>query len=280
MHLTVENCLALIRGELSPQLFLRTVHGHLIDSCPVCKEEWLAAAEELGVSEEPFPLRRPQPEPALRPLPEDPRLILPSDIEARERLLARLLEERREARKELKRLLADSSAERRRRFERARVGLSSPALAEMLVDEVRERTESDPAEGSDLASLVPLVLARARGGDSEPWAVTLAALAEAHRANALRVGGDLAAAAAVFDRLRAALAERPLRERTAEAELLTLEALLRLDQDEPDEAERLVERALRLLAGGGGTVISGEQRQLVERRARELAGRLRGLGSR
>jgi len=278
MHLTVENCLALIRGELSPQLFMRTLHRHLIDACPECKEEWLAASEELGISE-PFPIRARSAEPALRPLPKDPRLILPSDIEAREQLLARLLAERREARKELKRLLADSPAERRRRFARARVGLSSPALAEMLVDESRELAEEVPAEAADLAGLVPLVLARARGGDSEPWAAALAALAEAHRANALRLGGDVVAAAAVFDRLMDAHAERPLTDGPAEAELLTLEALLRFDEGRPAEAESLVERALELLAEGGGSVLGREQRPLVEKRARELSDRMRGVSS-
>ena len=244
MHLTLETCLAVCRGELSPEVFLRSVHRHLVEVCAGCGREWRSASRVSG-GIEPFPVRAAGGDDLeQRPLPEDPRLVRPGHLAARQRLLSRLLRERRDARAELDKLLAETPAARLRRFERARRGLASAALAEMLVEASRERVRTDPADAESLAALVPRVLARAPGGGGEGWSIVLAARAEAHRANALRVAGDLRRAANVFAELRAALAARPLPDRTAEAEILSLEASLDFDRRDLTAAVELLDRAL------------------------------------
>ena len=177
MHLNLEACLAVCRGELSPALLLRSLHEHLIEECPSCRREWLAAVEQTGVTEL-FPLRSPMARAGIRPLPADPRLISLADVEAREALLSRLLLERRDARKDLAKLLGETPDERRRRIARSKTRFRSPALAEMLVEESRSRESTDPGDAADLAALAPAVLDRVPDDRREAWEADLAILYE------------------------------------------------------------------------------------------------------
>ena len=188
MHLNLEACLAVCRGEMSPALLLRSLHEHLIEECPDCRREWLAAVEQTGVTEL-FPLRSATDRAGIRPLPADPRLISLADVEAREALLSRLLLERRDARKDLAKLLGGTPYERRRRIARSKTRFRSPALAEMLIDESRNRAPSDPAEAADLAALVPVVMDRVPEDRRAAWEADLPILyelAETQRRKALR----------------------------------------------------------------------------------------------
>lgn len=63
-----------------------------------------------------------------------------------------------------------------------------------------------------------------------PWARVLSAQAEAHRANALRVAGDLDSAGSIFADLRRELSLDPLDDLAATAEILSLEASLAIGQ--------------------------------------------------
>ena len=74
---------------------------------------------------------------------------------------------------------------------------------------------------------------------------SLAVRALAHLANAVRVAGDLTAAAAQWRQIHARIATEPLGDVDAEAEVACLEASLRLDQGRFDRAERLLGRARR-----------------------------------
>jgi len=253
VHLTLETCLAVCRGELSPEVFLRAVHRHLVEVCAGCARQWRAARRVAGGAE-PFPARRAAGDPLeLRPLPAEHRLLRPAHLAARERLLGRLLRERRDARTELARLVAERPAARLRRFERARTGLASAALAEILIEASRERARTDPADAADLASLVPRVLDRAPGGNVEAWARVLAARAEAHRANALRILGELRAADRVFEELRERKTLVAASDRSALAEILSLEASLRFGQDRYREAIEILGHALPLQIEAGDT---------------------------
>lgn len=202
MHLNLEACLAVCRGEMSPALLLRSLHEHLIEECPDCRREWLAAVEQTGVAEL-FPLRSPMARAGLRPLPADPRLISLADVEAREALLSRLLLERRDARKDLAKLLDEIPAERRRRIARSKTRYRSPALAEMLVEESRSRESTDPADAADLARLAKVVLDRVPDDRRAAWKADLEILyelGEAREAEARRKVDGAASDSTVGDR--------------------------------------------------------------------------------
>ncbi|HMB54229.1 MAG TPA: hypothetical protein VKU40_12990, partial [Thermoanaerobaculia bacterium] len=75
------------------------------------------------------------------------------------------------------------------------------------------------------------------------WAPALVARAAAHRANALRVAGDLPAAERAFAGLRHRLADRPLADPAAVAEIASLEASLCIGQRRFEAAAERLERA-------------------------------------
>ena len=131
---------------------------------------------------------------------------------------------------------ADAVRNARRRFRGA-------ALAELLLEECRSTVRTNPAEALGWASLVPLVLDWVQGPGAPAWAPLLLARAAAHRANALRVLGDLAAAERTFLDLRRSLGTRPVEDLGVAAELDSLEASLRTAQNRLSDAEELLERA-------------------------------------
>ncbi|HEX2251724.1 MAG TPA: hypothetical protein VHQ65_00480, partial [Thermoanaerobaculia bacterium] len=178
-----------------------------------------------------------------------------------ERQVAELKRVRRQAREDLRELVALAPAARLRRIVNSRTRFRSRALAELLLEESRERVRNDPRLAAELAELVPHVLLWTPGAVEQDWARELDLLARARRGNALRVAGDLHAA----DRGFAALHQRtdcPLPPETA-AELASLEASLRLDQRRFDDADALLDKAARLFRKAG--VEEGLARVLVQR---------------
>jgi len=263
MHLSVEGCLCACRGELSSSLLLRSAHEHLLELCPACRREWEAAGR-AGGADDLFPSPVPRRSGALRPLPRERWRWRPSDLTARVELLGRLREERRRARADLARLLPLTAEDRQRAFRNARTRLASPALAEMLLTASRERVRADPEDSADLAGLVHAVIARMpRSRQEAPWARNLDVRAIAHRANALRIAGDLVAADQGFAAVREKLASGPLDDLAIEAEIASLEVSLRFDQRNLLSAETLLDRVQELLERVGDA--SGRVRAQVHR---------------
>ena len=157
---------------------------------------------------------------------------------------SRLGKERAGARADFRRLLRLPPAERRRDLEKATTRFRSLALVGLLIEAGRETLADAPARAAELLALAERVAQRVPSsvyGAAFCNALTVRALA--HRANAVRVTGDLTAAEALWRRIHAQVAAEPLGDVDAEAEVASLEALLRLDQSRFDEAERLLGRA-------------------------------------
>lgn len=114
-----------------------------------------------------------------------------------------------------------------------------------------------------------LALARAAavslagGGFPRPLLAPALLRIEAHRANALRLAGELRRADRVFRALSADPRRAALADPAAHAELMSLEASLRIDLRELAEAERLLVRAGRLYRAIGDEV--GKARTLLQR---------------
>jgi len=140
-------------------------------------------------------------------------------------------------------LLRTPPDQRVRKIRRARRRFRSFLLAEMLIEECRRRVRNEPAVALAVVDLVPHVLAWTRKRVAPPQANDLLARASAHRANALRVAGDLPAAEREFIALRSRLALHPVADPSAEADVASLEASLFIGQRRFEEADALLGRA-------------------------------------
>ena len=150
----------------------------------------------------------------------------------------------------------------------ARRRYRSRALASRLLAESRRIVRAEPAEAESFASLVPLVLRRVLESGGPEWAAVLAVRAEAHRANALRIAGDLSAAVRAFSALRAEVAARTIGDPGVRAEIASLEASLAIDRRRFEEAERLLEESIgfsRLAGDATGVARALLHRAMLER---------------
>lgn len=222
--------------------FALAVHRHLVAICGRCGEEWQRLS---GILRDAY--RR-----VLRDLaaPDDPvpphRDDLPVEAAALEPLHRHLKALRKEQRRTKQQLSELRHTPRHRRVGKIRGAHSrfrSRMLAELLIEEARGRVRNEPAEAESFASLVPHVLAWTRGETEPPWATILLARAAAHRANALRVRGELPAADEAFAELHRALEQRPLGNPGSLGEINAMEGTLRIDQRRWEEAEELLARA-------------------------------------
>ena len=134
----------------------------------------------------------------------------------------------------------------RGRVERARTRFRSRAFAELVLAESTLRVRTAAWEAARLAELIPTILCRSEARGRLPWVRLLVARATAHRANALRVAGDLPAAEAAFADLRLQAMNQPVPDVLADAEIDSLEASLRFDQRRLPAAEALLQRAERI----------------------------------
>jgi tetratricopeptide (TPR) repeat protein len=159
---------------------------------------------------------------------------------------AGLSDERRRARRDLAELLALPSTERRRRIADAHTRFRSRSLVELLIEESHSRVRESPEEARELAELAPAILYWMPGDARRAWADRAYARSLAHRANALRVGGDLHTADEVFRELGAFMARKVIDGEELHAEVTSLEASLRTDQRRFDEAEQLLDQAILL----------------------------------
>ena len=265
-HIDLDLALQVLQGELPPGALLRALLEHLKDLCPECRQtlEILHPAEEepeAAVLEPP----EPSPLPAARRAELDLRYAAAFGKAGREAvdLAEGIRRERRRARRDLKDLRAVPAEEREARIVGARTRFRTRALAELLVETSRDLVREDPAEALSLAELVPVVLLWTPGALEHPWSHVLRLRALAHRANALRITADLAAADGTFRQLRAAAARRPVADPEVEVELNSLEASLRTDQRRFSAASDLLDRSIRVQQAAGDE--RGLARSLVQK---------------
>jgi transcriptional regulator with XRE-family HTH domain len=156
---------------------------------------------------------------------------------------ARLLDERRRA-PALWARLEGCAEEGRRELVREAAEFQTAGLAELLCEKSRDAAGDSAARAMELAQLAVLSAERAPG---EPgWRARVEGYAHAHLANALRVGGDLPAAARELARAEelwsAGAAEDP--GLLNEARVLHLQASLLREQRLLSEALAVLDRAL------------------------------------
>lgn len=232
-HLSVFLLLQVLEGETPHHELAAAALAHLRELCPQCNEAFLTF-EGLKAKR-----RREQPpvdygpafeHAAARAATVDARLA--NDRVAAKRQLRELLDRRPENR-------APFIAGARRRFR-------SPVLVELLVTEARTALRRDPTEALALLDLAEQIGRRVSVRTfGEAFVERMRVRVEAHRANALRVAGEIPAADAAWQALHERLARSPLGDVEAEAELASLEASLRQDQRRFDEATQLLTRAKR-----------------------------------
>jgi len=219
-------------------------HLHLVETCRECHRQWQDTPTTTRAAYLDF-LKRAESHPAPRRVYRDD---LPHELEPVMAEVGKDRKARRWASQQLSELRRTPRAGRVRKVRSATRRFRTRLLAELLLEEARATVRDDPREAESFAGLVPEVLAWAAEGPGQAWAHPLCALAEALRANALRVAGQLPAAERVFELLRHALVLRPVADAAVQGEIDSLEASLRIDQRRPEEAETLLRRAARAFA--------------------------------
>ena len=233
-HITDELLRALERREVDPATYLMLLVEHLVDLCPECAaglrsfvvEDALAVAGQT--SSRPTggeSLIGPGSEPEGPPRHHHARTQAGSAVP--EAVLAEIL--------------AVEDAAQRRRWLEARVErVASPELASLLIDTSYARTRDQAAEARELAELAERV-AVALAPRAPAASRRLAISAKAHRANALRVAGELKSA---NDLMSEAIAATEGEGGQLRAEVLDLAASLAKDQRRWSDAEALLETAI------------------------------------
>lgn len=251
-HVGLEHYEWVKSGRMQPGELLRLIHRHVLAGCEKCRREWdeLVEGEHADLWElligEPGELPFDVP---LSPTTGQPERPAPyaSAFAAADRQITdaetALKRDRTRARKELAALLELPAGERLTAIRRARRRFRSPAFAHLLVEDARTRVRRSPREALEVLDLVRPALELIPGALAREWARALAVRAEAHRANALRVTGDLHAADRHFREVRHRLAAAGIEDAAVEAEVASLEASLRRDQRRYEEAALLLDRA-------------------------------------
>ena len=229
-------------GRLST-FAIRTLQ-HVVAICPECARYWDQLGNRLQalvleslkeVEDVPAPSRAPT---AYLATGE------PEAIAAQAALVHRERRRHRRAQEEVWELLRANSHDRARMIRGAYRRFRSRQFAHLLLEECRKTVRNAPLQAKELTELIPVSLAWTHGLSDATWAPALLALAAAYRANALRIVGDLPAAEDAFHALRHTLAQRPVGDPATLGEVLSLEASLRIDQQNLAEAGILLERAV------------------------------------
>lgn len=255
-HIDSELLLKVLEGQLPPRTLLRVLAEHLRELCPECGAT-LQMLIEAGDDETAGLVLAESPDEEFSTSAE---LGTPCQgatcspysnafQQAGQRAIeyaAALSGERRRARRDLDELLALPTTERRRRIADAHTRFRSRSLVELLIEESHSRVRQNPEEARELAELAPAILYWMPGDARRSWANRAYARSLAHRANALRVGGDLHAADEVFHELGAFMARKVIDGEELHAEVGSLKASLRTDQRRFDEAEGLLDQAILL----------------------------------
>jgi hypothetical protein len=231
-HLDANLLLDVCDGVLPATIATESLLDHLRQVCPECAEEW-ARFEEY---------RRAR---AASHDYSDAFERASEEAERRQHLLQR---DAGKAAREVEELLdIRDHAERSGRVERATRRFRSPAFVEAMIDAARGWLRHDPHEAVALMAIAERQAERiASWTYGEDLAARCLARARAHRGNALRVAGELAAADGRFSLLHKHLRRYPLADPALHAELLSLEASLRHDQRRLTDAEALLDSAAGL----------------------------------
>lgn len=230
-HLGKELYRLVLTGHLPPRTLARVLHDHLLEVCHRCAREWRAVAPRVAAAAE-------------RPGTATGASAGEAGVEELARQARRVRLARRWAREDLVKLLATPAERWPAMIEGARTRFRSRAVVELVVEHARELTRAEPRRAVELLELVPRLLLWTPGGQEAPWGRSLAARADARRANALRVAGDLAAAECLFGVVRRRLAAGPAGDPLVYAEVASLEASLHLDLHRFEEAGALLDEAV------------------------------------
>lgn len=271
-HIDVNLLMMVMEGELPPRALLQVIYEHLKELCPECRSNLELVLEGDG----------PPGEMAC----EHHAPHGDGDDAAAEELHSLAAEvgaagEERRARRDLAALLDLPTDRWEQRITAAYSRFRGRRFAELLVDASRDTVRRDPARAQALAELVRPVLERSPEAAEATWADEVQARALGHRANALRVGGDLRGADDAFRRTRLWLANHPLNSSAVHAEVTNLEASLRFAQRRMDEAEHLLDRAVllyRMEGDDAGVAKSLIMRGEVQRLGDDLDGARRSMG--
>ena len=254
-HLDDDLLLRVLHGQTSPRHLLQTIYAHLRDLCPECRANLELVAAEMGWLLDPAAAPSASPETsAAEPSAGDDsayKAAFESAAFAAVDCARRIDEERAQARRSLTALRELPPAQRRGRLAFGPDRLRSRSLAESILQDARDRVRNEPDDAREMVELVPLMLARMSGTGGQPWAEELEARALAHRGNAFRVAGDLAAAEAAFLALHRFLGERNLRLDDLHQEVASLEASLRREQGRYRDAVELLDTAIKLVQVAG-----------------------------
>jgi len=239
-HLEVEDYAALEHDASGAGWLALRIHRHLLATCAETRAAWAELGPLLTKTLDSELARLTPPTPAD---PCDQNLVVTeAAIDAQAERVEKVRYLRRRLFRQLWELRKLTPEQRIEKIQRATSRFRDPALAELLIEESRSTVRNQPAEAQRWAELVPVVLHWAHH-DAPPAVHTLLLRAQAHRANALRVLGDLAAADRAFRRLRTTLAALHSVEPALTAEVASLEASLRLAQHELSRAAQLLEEA-------------------------------------
>ncbi len=241
-HLRSDDYVSLDATGTAANLLARRTLRHLIDACPVCREEWdrLGPRLQETLLDDLHRFTAPQapPEPS-----DDDLRVDTATLDAQDELMDQLRYHRRRAYEQLWILQRLPPHRRAAKIKGAFRQFQGRAFAELLVETSRSLVRKAPAEALGWAELVPLALDWAKGDAAPDWAPGLLARAEAHRANALRILGDHPAADRIFVELRRTLGAHPVGDPAVVAEVTSLEASLRIEQNHLPHAEELLDRA-------------------------------------
>jgi tetratricopeptide (TPR) repeat protein len=226
LHLSRGLLRAVVRGQRPVGEVAIVALAHLFVHCPRCRAEFEAFQQE-------------QKEAGTRPR---------GYAAAYERALARVSAEagrvataREGAAETLEGLLSLPAGERLEAIRSNPDRFAGPALAELLLERVRDCLPGYPRDAFLLARMAQAVL---QHSPSSPYAVELYARALAQMGNARRVEGELEDADERLAQARFLLASHGPADRAAEAELDHLEGSLRRDERRLTEAVELLRRAV------------------------------------
>jgi tetratricopeptide (TPR) repeat protein len=175
--------------------------------------------------------------------------------------------ERTRAEADFRRLTDAGSAEERAMMIRRSVrGMRSPLLVERLLEEACSVRGASPRRALELADSALLVVRRLPVSTTlSDTAFRLVVRVNACRANLLRILGDLQTAASLWRLITAYRRRHPLESAHDVAELLSLEASLRIDLRQWADAEALLTDAGRIYEASGDT--AGAAKVLLQRGA-------------
>ena len=219
-HLTEDLLRAVARGELPPRAIVEIGVSHLMGLCETCRREieafWRKAKGDTaaqGLS------------------------LLPALVGEQ---VSRLEEDLRRAARDLRELLDLPAEDRLGRIRRARGRFRSPLLGRMLLEESRKRLPDEAEEAMQLAELARTV---AQHIPYLPGSFDLLALANAEKANALRILDKVVQAEETFGHVRLLVRDHEVTDPEVLARVAELEASLRKDQRRFAEMEELLARA-------------------------------------